>query len=80
VFSDLLDGMLVHLVGVGVCVLTEAVLPGAGGGGRASGGGGGRGGGRSGSHAFKDKHKAALGNHHRKDRAASKMSAANRGF
>jgi hypothetical protein len=59
--------------------LTAAALPRAGGGGR-GGGGGGRGGGRGGSHAFKDKHKAAVGNHHRKDRAASKMGAANRGF
>lgn len=45
-----------------------------GGGGRGRGrGGGGRGEGRS-SHAYKDKNKAAIGNHHRKDRATQKMA------
>jgi activating signal cointegrator complex subunit 2 len=42
------------------------------GGGRSGGGGGGRGG----NHKYKDKNKAAIGNHHRKDRAAQKMSRA----
>lgn len=38
-----------------------------------TGGADGRGRGR-GSHAFKDKHKASIGNHHRKDRHTAKMS------
>lgn len=51
---------------------------GRGGGGRGGDGGGrgrgqGRGGGGS-SHGWKDKNKAAIGNHHRKDRAAQKQS------
>ena len=47
-----------------------------GGGGRGSGGrgGGGRAAGRS-SYAHKEAHKAAVGNHHRKDRAAQKQRA-----
>jgi len=43
--------------------------------GREGGGQGGRGG-----FASKEKHKAGVSNHHRKDRATAKMNAANRGF
>jgi activating signal cointegrator complex subunit 2 len=46
---------------------------GGGSGGRGSRGGG-RGAGSGSSHNYKDKNKAAIGNHHRKDRAAQKMS------
>jgi activating signal cointegrator complex subunit 2 len=48
----------------------------SGGGGGRRGGRSGGGGGRGGNHKYKDKNKAAIGNHHRKDRAAQKMSRA----